>query len=205
MNKPILKDMIQNEILTNPTFQKGRKCTNTLMFIYIAVRFSDPIVSPILANIPFEISFQILFGLFTALCIGLIAVKGSVKLAGVLCLLTPVGNTTMMMIAARSYVGGFVEMMNTAPTAWYVLATSIICAIIGVWLLADKTIAAFGKRRKTLQKEYVLLLKAGATAPIATREWTQEKATAVKSERLPEKNIASDAAPGETENRTEAR
>lgn len=160
MNKPILKGMIQNEIQTNPTFQKGRKCTKTLMFIYIATRFSDPIVSPILAKIPFEVSFQILLGLFIALCIGLIAMTGGVRLAGVLCLMTPVGNATMMLIAAKSYAGGFVEMMHTAPTAWYVLATSIICAIVSVWLLVDKSIVAFGRRRKELQKEYATLLKA---------------------------------------------
>ncbi len=165
MNKPILKEMVQNEILSNPTFRKGRKYAKVLGIIYIVLRFSDPILSTILANIKFELDFQLLFGLLVSLWIGTAAIRGSVKLSGALFLLTPVGNVFMMLMAAKDYTGGFTEMMRIVPTAWYVLVMSVLCTIVGVWMLVDKNIAEFGRRRRVLQKEYVELLKAWGTAP----------------------------------------
>ena len=50
-------------------------------------------------------------------------------------------------------------MMQVAPAAWYVLATSVSCAIIGILLLANGNVRYFGKRRLELQKEYAVLVK----------------------------------------------
>lgn len=84
-------------------------------------------------------------------------------------------------------------MMNTAPVAWYVIVVSIICAITGIWLLVDKNVAAFGRRRRELQKEYVDLLKAWGTAPASD-----------ESDLPQEDVIVSDVLPKESESVIEA-
>lgn len=165
MKPPALKEMLQKECHINPLFKKGRDHTLVMALIYVAARFSDPIITPIISGIPLELEFNLIFGLLVAAAIGYSAMLGSVKLAGFLCLLAPVGNMGMMISAAETYSGGFTEMMRRAPTAWYILAVSIICGAVGIVLLVDKSAAAFGKRRKEIQKEYVAALKAYSNAP----------------------------------------
>lgn len=160
MKKPILKDMIKEEIKGNPAFQQGRKYALVLVAFYAVIRFSDPVLSSILADAPLQGGFQLVFGLLTALCIAFLGMMGSVKLSGALCLLTPIGNMAMMMVSAQRYEGGFAEMMATAPIAWYLLGASVVCAIAGIGLLADKRIGTFGRRRKEIQREYASLLRA---------------------------------------------
>lgn len=163
MNKPILKDMIKEEMRSNPLFQRGRKYAQVLVALYAVIRFSDPVLSSIIAKAPLEGSFQLVFGLLTALCIAFLGMMGSVKLSGALCLLTPIGNIAMMMVSAQNYAGGFAGMMSAAPIAWYLLGASILSAIAGIGLLADKRIGAFGRRRKEIQREYASLLRAWGT------------------------------------------
>lgn len=159
MKQPSLREMLQNERRMNPLFHKGRQHTLVMVLIYIAARFSDPIAGTLLSSVPPELDFDLVFGLFVSVYIGWIAMLGDVKLAGVLCLLTPGGNTMAMMSAAKLYSGGFAEMLRRAPLAWYLLAMSVVCGAAGIALLTDRAIAAFGKRRKEIQKEYAAALK----------------------------------------------
>ena len=97
--------------------------------------------------------------LLFAVLIGYLGIIGSVKLMSGLCLLTPVVNTMMMFSAAQGYTEGFTEILSVAPAAWYVLAFSIICAVVGIVLLANGSARYFGKRRLELRKEYADLVK----------------------------------------------
>lgn len=159
MKQPLLREMLQKECQRNSSFHKGRRRTLVMALIYIAARFSDPIVGTMVRGVPPELSFELIFGLFVSVCIGWVAMLGDVKLAGVLCLFTPVGNTVAMMSAAKLYSGGFAEMLRRTPLAWYILAMSVICGAVGMVLLIDRTTAVFGRRRKEIQKEYAAALK----------------------------------------------
>ena len=161
MKQPVLKKMLQNERHMNLMFNKGWRHTLVMVLIYTAVRFSDPIVA-IACGKPVELEFNLIVELLVPVCIGWVAMLGNVKLAGLLCLLTPAGNAMMIASAAKTYSGGFVEMLHRAPMTWYILAMSVICGAVGIALLIDSAAAAFGKRRKEIQKEYAAAVKAWA-------------------------------------------
>ena len=159
MNKLTLKGMIKEEIRYNAVFRKGRHYTQSFIILYGVIRFSDPLFSSILAEVPLEGVFHPAFSVLTVLCIAFLCLLGSVKLAGVLCMLTSISNVIMLFTSARNYTGGFTEMMTTAPIAWYLIGAAVLSVIVGLGLLLNKWVTAFSIRRKELQREYVALLR----------------------------------------------
>lgn len=183
MNKPSLKNMIENECANNERFKNGRKLVIALVCIYLAVRFSDLIIPTLISGVPFEIDFGVVASLLFALLIGFLGIIGSVKATAVLCLLTPVVNMLMLFSVAREFPGGFAGMLRLAPAAWYVLIVSAVCTVIGFVLLLNGKVRYFGKRRIELQKEYAALVRAygaGLDEEDAVAEW----------EEVPQENVS---------------